>query len=124
MKRGRIYRGLSGVDWDRAANGAYGEQHPERTYDAAFIFYWIAFNAIYAEDRPEDEDKPERRIFDRYFQKIVKLDSDNAIYDALSRKAEQVLPGNPCLSRQPVRLPALLEAPQRRGGLRRLGGHV
>ena len=78
----RIYRGLS---WIGRAE-MEGEREDD---DAAFIFYWIAFNAIYAEDSPEDEDKPERRIFDRYFQKIVKLDSDNVIYDALWNRFSQ-----------------------------------
>ena len=51
--------------------------------DAAFIFYWIAFNAVYAEDRPDVADMEERGIFDEYFGKIIRLDSDHVIYDAI-----------------------------------------
>ena len=76
----RTYRGLS---WIARAEM---EQEDE---DAAFIFYWIAFNAIYAEDRLEVEEMPERRIFERYFRKIAKLDSDNVIYDALWNRFSQ-----------------------------------
>ena len=56
--------------------------------DAAFIFYWIAFNAVYGEDRPEDYDRMgrERDAFQRYFAKMVALDTDNAIYDAIWEK--------------------------------------
>ncbi len=51
--------------------------------DAAFIFYWIAFNAVYAEDSQETEWASERRSFREYFGKIVGLDKDNVVYDAI-----------------------------------------
>ena len=51
--------------------------------DAAFIFYWIAFNAVYAEDRQETEWTSERESFREYFGKIVRLDDDNVVYDAI-----------------------------------------
>ena len=57
--------------------------------DAAFIFYWIAFNAVYAEDRPEAEGMKERGIFHEYFGKIIKLDSDHVIYDAIWNRFSQ-----------------------------------
>ena len=51
--------------------------------DAAFIFYWIAFNAAYAQDRPRDPDSSERARFADYFDTILSLDADNTIYDAI-----------------------------------------
>ena len=76
----RIHRGLSWI-------GRAEMDHEDE--DAAFIFYWIAFNAIYAEDRLDVEDLPERRIFEGYFEKIVKLDVRNVIYDALWNRFSQ-----------------------------------
>ena len=70
----RIHRALSWIG--RAEREADDD-------DAAFIFYWIAFNAIYAEDSQETEWASERRSFREYFGKIVGLDEDNVVYDAI-----------------------------------------
>ena len=51
--------------------------------DAAFLFYWIAFNSAYAEYRPETYEFSERAVLRDYFAKIASLDHDNAIYDAI-----------------------------------------
>ena len=51
--------------------------------DAAFIFYWIAFNAAYAKDKPHDPDTSERDLFDDYFRGLLGLDSDHIIYNAI-----------------------------------------
>ena len=51
--------------------------------DAAFIFYWIAFNAAYARDRPRDPESSERDRFADYFDIILSLDTDKTIYDAI-----------------------------------------
>ena len=51
--------------------------------DAAFIFYWIAFNSLYAEDRPEIYEVRERDAFRLFFDKVVPLDRDNEIYNAI-----------------------------------------
>ena len=48
--------------------------------DAAFIFYWIAFNAAYARDRSSDFERRERNLFDDYFDKILRLDSNYTIH--------------------------------------------
>ena len=63
------------------------EQEPDDP-DAAFIFYWIAFNAVYGEDRPEDYGRSERErdAFNRYFVKALKLDTDQTIHAALWEK--------------------------------------
>ena len=55
-------------------------------YDAAFIFYWIAFNAAYATDRRQDPDTIERSNFSEYFESILGLDVDGTIYDAIYQR--------------------------------------
>ena len=59
------------------------EQERDSDDDAAFIFYWIAFNAVYARDRPRDPESSERERFADYFQTILSLDNHNTIYDAI-----------------------------------------
>ena len=51
--------------------------------DAAFIFYWIAFNAAYAKDRPRDLEMTERSRFADFFDIVLSLDTDRTIYDAI-----------------------------------------
>ena len=55
----RVHRALS---WLQRAEMA------EDDFDAAFIFYWIAFNAAYAEDLQELLPTGERRVFDIFFE--------------------------------------------------------
>ena len=50
----RVHRALSWVE--RA-------ERESDDPDAAFIFYWIAFNAAYAQDRPRSLDSTEREHF-------------------------------------------------------------
>ena len=76
----RIHRALSWI--------GRAEQEPEDD-DAAFIFYWIAFNAIYAEDKQEAVELPQRALYGEYFSKIIELDSHNFIYDALWNRFSQ-----------------------------------
>ena len=54
--------------------------------DAAFIFYWIAFNAAYAEDHPESYEIGERRAMRNYFREIVNMDGSHVIYDSVWEK--------------------------------------
>ena len=49
--------------------------------DAAFIFYWVAFNAVYGEEREERTE--EREKIARYLQRIVRLDHEAMIYRSL-----------------------------------------
>ena len=51
--------------------------------DAAFIFYWIAFNAAYATDRRQAPDMVERINFSEYFDAIRRLDVEGTIYNAI-----------------------------------------
>lgn len=73
----RVHRALS---WLQRAELA------DKDTDAAFIFYWIAFNAAYADDRGEVTALGERRCFDDYFEKILKLDLTQEIYGAIWKK--------------------------------------
>ena len=59
------------------------EQERENDHDAAFIFYWIAFNAAYAKELSRDPASTARDQFTRYFRTILPLDSDNTVYDAI-----------------------------------------
>lgn len=54
-------------------------------HDAAFIFYWIAFNAAYQKQHAPtvSPESPERERFAEYFRRLIILDSENAIYDAV-----------------------------------------
>ena len=70
----RLHRSLSWIE--RAEKEA-------EDIDAAFIFYWIAFNAAYAKDIPESYGAEERELFGEYFEKIVRFDSNRRIYEAI-----------------------------------------
>ena len=55
--------------------------------DAAFIFYWIAFNAAYAKWQPSGIQRtPERARFSWYFRTIVDLDKDRAIQSMVKQR--------------------------------------
>ena len=47
---------------------------------AAFIFYWIAFNALYAEDTAERSEKMEQNAFQAYLRKIANVDRERSVY--------------------------------------------
>jgi len=52
--------------------------------DGKFIFLWIAFNAAYADEREFQAESPmERESFKSFFQKLVTLDEDQRIYNAI-----------------------------------------
>lgn len=74
----RLYRSYS---WMRRADEIL-ELQPEAP-DEAFIFYWIAFNALYAEDSAEAQEARERDNFNAYFEKLLRLDTNGEINQAL-----------------------------------------
>ena len=57
-------------------------------HDAAFIFYWIAFNAAYQKQyTPNDPLEPtERELFAEYFRKVINLDSKSDIHNAVRER--------------------------------------
>jgi len=71
----RMRRSLSWLD--RA------EQERDRDHNAAFIFYWIAFNAAYGKEFPRDRTPTMRNQLALYFKTVLSLDSCNAIYNAI-----------------------------------------
>ena len=77
----RVYRALRWIE------GAV-EKEELGDDDAAFIFYWVAFNAAYAEDKDMSSrtTATERNKYEAYFSKIVKLDTNYIIYDAIRQR--------------------------------------
>ena len=73
----RVHRALS---WLERA------EKEEDDPDAAFIFYWIAFNAAYAQDRLRPPEATERNHFAVFFNAILALDFHQAIYDAIWKR--------------------------------------
>lgn len=59
--------------------------------DAAFIFYWIAFNAAYADEFPSQPVDDERSTFDGYFRKLIDLDHEKRIYNVVWQKFPQAI---------------------------------
>ena len=73
----RVHRALSWVQ--RAEQELAGQGDP----DAAFLFYWIAFNATYAVPTGADDSVSERSLFERFFVRVLSRDQSAALYDAL-----------------------------------------
>ena len=71
----RLHRAIS---WIQRADYEM-ERHD---MDAAFIFYWIAFNSAYAKDTGPQE-ITERVSYEEYFDKVVLCDTDDEIYKAI-----------------------------------------
>lgn len=64
-----------------------GEEEEEKgDVDSAFVFYWIAFNALYAEDTADYSESSEQEALQRYLSKADYLDKQAEqprIYKAL-----------------------------------------
>ncbi len=52
-------------------------------YDAAFIFYWIAFNSIYSAERFYGNNFNEKDLFTDFFKTIIELDRSQTVYNAI-----------------------------------------
>lgn len=59
--------------------------------DAAFIFYWIAFNAAYGRVKSSVSKRGERNLFDDYFDKVLRLDSKYIIRDAVRSNFSELI---------------------------------
>lgn len=71
----RVHRSIS---WIGRAEAAADDD------DARFIFLWIAFNAVYADERVfRDDTLGESSVFSDFFRKAVELDAGRRIYDAI-----------------------------------------
>lgn len=73
----RVHRSLS---WLERAELASSD------LDAQFIFLWIAFNAAYAKDSPDVSIQSERSVFDEFFGRILSIDRENVIYQAIWKR--------------------------------------
>lgn len=69
----RVHRALS---WLKPAE-------IEDDWDIKFILYWIAFNAAYAKAVPEDDESSEKDQMTSFFDRLVVLDKDRKIYNAI-----------------------------------------
>lgn len=70
----RIHRSLSWIN--RAEKN-------DEDLDARLIFYWIAFNAAYSEIQFSSSFNSERRVYREFFEKILKYDESEIIYNAI-----------------------------------------
>ncbi|MBC6497948.1 MAG: hypothetical protein GDA54_06495 [Alphaproteobacteria bacterium GM7ARS4] len=81
----RMRRALS---WIRCAEKAYAADKGNQ--DSFFMFYWIAFNAAYAQrtnpaaaQRANESAPRERDIFHEFLRRIIDLDKEHAIYNVI-----------------------------------------
>ena len=74
----RVHRAISWIGRAEKENG---------DPDAAFIFFWIAFNAAYADEAEEAKEVPlgERRQFIEHLEKLVSLDTEGRLHDVVWR---------------------------------------
>ena len=72
----RIHRALS---WAKRGLEAEASEDP----DAACIFYWIAFNAMYARRMDNNSDSHEWRQFQQFLERVRTLDKERTIARAL-----------------------------------------
>ena len=84
----RMRRGTSWLA--RAEEELFGRETPDP--DAAFVFYWITFNAAYADDKVDGTDKYERDRFKAYFELLLSCKSPTG-YTA---RSETNCPGRCC----------------------------
>ncbi len=73
----RTHRALSWLQ--RAELARESDDDP----DSAFIFYWIAFNSIYAAERIYRSGVSEKDVFSDFFRDVVELDDDRSVYNAI-----------------------------------------
>lgn len=74
----RVHRGIS---WLEKA-----EDEKKKDPDAAFIFYWIAFNSLYSAEIEASKRPKEYQKFEEFFTEMLKLDSRHQLYDVVWEK--------------------------------------
>lgn len=70
----RVHRALS---WLNRA------EQSEDDDDARFIFFWISFNAAYANELNDHDTFGEQARFGKFIAKMCNLDSDNQLYETI-----------------------------------------
>ncbi len=75
--------------------GRAGKEMAGNDHDAAFIFYWIAFNAAYQKQySPNDPLEPtERELFAEYFHRVIGVDSQHSIHNAVWQRFSASIEG-------------------------------
>ena len=64
--------------------GLRGDDALERDdADGAYIFYWIAFNAAYGEEREERTEELEHKRIERFLERIARLDKEDSLFSSL-----------------------------------------
>ena len=59
--------------WSDHANDSMSHED----FDSAFLFYWIAFNALYSDERNIDMERSERKLQKDFIEKIHRFDKQN-----------------------------------------------
>lgn len=80
----RVHRALS---WLHRAEQEMARDAPD--LDAAYVFYWVSFNAAYADDRGDAGLPSERSKLQDYFALLMKLDRAQQIYHAIWNQYSQ-----------------------------------
>lgn len=82
---GFVVRMRRGTSWlARAERELFDQPLPDP--GAAFVFYWIAFNAAYADNRADGTERGERARFEAYFDLLLSCDKSDRIFGALRDK--------------------------------------
>lgn len=78
--------------WSGHANDSIARED----YDSAFLFYWIAFNALYSDERMIEIDRSERKLQKEFIEKIHRFDKQNGnlykfLWDEYSNSVRNLL---------------------------------
>ena len=78
--------------WSDHANDSMSKED----YDSAFLFYWIAFNALYSDERMIEIDSSERKLQKEFIEKIHRFDKQNGnlykfLWDEYSNSVRNLL---------------------------------
>lgn len=82
-----VLRLVRSTSWlARAEQELFERETDDQDPDAAFIFYWIAFNSAYGENSPDENELVERTRFNDYIGRLLFHDfhdGESTIYNAL-----------------------------------------
>ncbi len=73
----------------RALSWLQRAEQEEDDDDARFIFLWISFNAVYANDISHLRDFSERRLLLGFMDRLIECDSENLLYEMIWRRYPQ-----------------------------------
>lgn len=70
----------------RAISWVERAEQDSSDFDAAFVFYWIAFNAAYAEDRADGYERTEAEVRNRFLGQVLQLDAGRRVQPVMWRR--------------------------------------